>query len=148
MRYFIRARISRNYNASIEKEQDFLVLSVSDVSYATQSHASRDATYLRSQDPPPDLLAQSPTPSPPVTATPEAAHVVQSPPTPFIDPVKLEVGIEDCLHIEFEFNKRGYHLQVRERGEGTIPRLSVGEMSCLCRSRDWAGLGWVGLGHS
>jgi len=25
-------------------------------------------------------------------------------------PIKMEVGIEDCLHIEFEFNKKYYHL--------------------------------------
>lgn len=27
--------------------------------------------------------------------------------------IKMEVGIEDCLHIEFEFDKQKYHLQVR-----------------------------------
>ena len=26
--------------------------------------------------------------------------------------IKMEVGIEDCLHIEFEFDKQKYHLQV------------------------------------
>lgn len=25
----------------------------------------------------------------------------------------MEVGIEDCLHIEFEFDKQKYHLQVK-----------------------------------
>ena len=25
--------------------------------------------------------------------------------------MKMEVGIEDCLHIEFEFNKHFYHLK-------------------------------------
>lgn len=27
--------------------------------------------------------------------------------------IKMEVGIEDCLHIEFEFDKQKYHLKVR-----------------------------------
>ena len=27
-------------------------------------------------------------------------------------PIKMEVGIEDCLHIEFEYNKSKYHLKV------------------------------------
>ena len=27
------------------------------------------------------------------------------------EPIKMEVGIEDCLHIEFEYEKRCYHLQ-------------------------------------
>ena len=26
--------------------------------------------------------------------------------------IRMEVGIEDCLHIEFEFDKQKYHLQV------------------------------------
>ena len=26
----------------------------------------------------------------------------------------MEVGIEDCLHIEFEFDKQKYHLKVSE----------------------------------
>lgn len=26
-------------------------------------------------------------------------------------PIKLEVGIEECLHIEFEYNKNRYHLK-------------------------------------
>jgi vacuolar protein sorting-associated protein 26 len=27
------------------------------------------------------------------------------------NPIKMEVGIEDCLHIEFEYNKSKYHLR-------------------------------------
>lgn len=27
------------------------------------------------------------------------------------NPIKMEVGIEDCLHIEFEYNKSKYHLE-------------------------------------
>lgn len=26
--------------------------------------------------------------------------------------IKMEVGIEDCLHIEFEYNRSKYHLKV------------------------------------
>ena len=33
-------------------------------------------------------------------------------PQPRVDePIKMEVGIEDCLHIEFEFNRQNYHLK-------------------------------------
>ena len=28
-----------------------------------------------------------------------------------LDSLKMEVGIEDCLHIEFEYDKSAYHLQ-------------------------------------
>ena len=27
------------------------------------------------------------------------------------NPIKMEVGIEECLHIEFEYNKSKYHLK-------------------------------------
>lgn len=27
------------------------------------------------------------------------------------NPIKMEVGIEDCLHIEFEYNRSKYHLK-------------------------------------
>lgn len=32
------------------------------------------------------------------------------------EPIKMEVGIEDCLHIEFEYERRHYHLQDTIRG--------------------------------
>jgi vacuolar protein sorting-associated protein 26 len=31
------------------------------------------------------------------------------------NPIKMEVGIEDCLHIEFEYAKSKYNLKARER---------------------------------
>ena len=31
------------------------------------------------------------------------------------NPIKMEVGIEDCLHIEFEYAKAKYSLKVRSR---------------------------------
>lgn len=38
--------------------------------------------------------------------------------------IKMEVGIEDCLHIEFEYNKSKYELipqlQLREREAGVF----------------------------
>jgi hypothetical protein len=30
-----------------------------------------------------------------------------------VQPIKMEVGIEDCLHIEFEYDKQKYHLKVK-----------------------------------
>lgn len=32
-------------------------------------------------------------------------------PTDINNSIKMEVGIEDCLHIEFEYNKSKYHLK-------------------------------------
>lgn len=39
------------------------------------------------------------------------AQQIANEPVPL--PTKLEVGIEDCLHIEFEYDRQKYHLQVR-----------------------------------
>ncbi|KAL4134459.1 hypothetical protein PRIC2_004759 [Phytophthora ramorum] len=33
------------------------------------------------------------------------------PPPPVDRSIKMEVGIEDCLHIEFEYDKSRYHLK-------------------------------------
>lgn len=33
------------------------------------------------------------------------------------EPIKMEVGIEDCLHIEFEYEKRWHHLRDTIRGK-------------------------------
>ena len=35
---------------------------------------------------------------------------IQSIPPTVNDPIKMEVGIEECLHIEFEYSKRKFHL--------------------------------------
>lgn len=35
--------------------------------------------------------------------------------------IKMEVGIEDCLHIEFEYGRSKYHLKVLFLGERFIP---------------------------
>lgn len=34
--------------------------------------------------------------------------------------IKMEVGIEDCLHIEFEYNKSRYRFCSQEEGESNI----------------------------
>ncbi|KAL8429047.1 hypothetical protein Efla_005865 [Eimeria flavescens] len=43
----------------------------------------------------------------------EHDFVVQNvgPPPEITNSIKMEVGIEDCLHIEFEFDKNRYHLK-------------------------------------
>jgi len=62
LRYFLRVRITRSYNANIQKTVDFAVQNISKEPEINNS-------------------------------------------------IKMEVGIEDCLHIEFEYNKSKYHLQ-------------------------------------
>lgn len=62
LRYFLRAKITRQYAGSLMKCRDLAVQNV--------------------------------------VAEPEASSSI-----------KMEVGIEDCLHIEFEYNKNKYHTQ-------------------------------------
>lgn len=38
-----------------------------------------------------------------------------------LDSLKMEVGIEDCLHIEFEYDKSAYHLQDVVIGKVRVP---------------------------
>eukprot|EP00955_Chlamydomonas_euryale_P051956 355021-Chlamydomonas_euryale.AAC.19 len=45
-------------------------------------------------------------------------------------PIKMEVGIEDCLHIEFEYDKARYHLQVRPPPVAML-------CGCGCASHLW-----------
>ena len=42
---------------------------------------------------------------------PVAVHTLATYPE-MNNPIKMEVGIEECLHIEFEYNKSKYHLKV------------------------------------
>jgi len=44
--------------------------------------------------------------------------------------IKMEVGIEDCLHIEFEYNKSKYHLSDVVIGRST-------SFSCASKSSTW-----------
>jgi hypothetical protein len=52
-------------------------------------------------------------------------------------PIKMEVGIEDCLHIEFEYDKAKYHLKVGYVGavswRGFRERSSEGRGFSSCR---------------
>ena len=48
---------------------------------------------------------------PPITAECDfVVQKIQSIPPTVNDPIKMEVGIEECLHIEFEYSKRKFHL--------------------------------------
>jgi vacuolar protein sorting-associated protein 26 len=81
-RYFLRVTITRNYSANIIKEQDFLVQMAQEVS--GPASRSRGFSVLCQQS---DLV--------PSTQPPQDTCSI-----------KMEVGIEDCLHIEFEYDKQ------------------------------------------
>ncbi|CAM9436339.1 unnamed protein product, partial [Ectocarpus fasciculatus] len=97
LRYFLRVTITKNYNNSFTKEQDFLV---------------HNLTTLAESD------------------APQA-------------PLKMEVGIEDCLHIEFEYDRQKYHLHDVVQGKiyFLLVRIKIKHMELAVIRRETAGSG-------
>ncbi|KAH8306830.1 hypothetical protein KR018_004273, partial [Drosophila ironensis] len=59
------------------------------------------------------------------------------------NPIKMEVGIEDCLHIEFEYNKSKYHLRDTIIGKiyFLLVRIKIKHMEIAIIKRESAGTG-------
>jgi len=57
------------------------------------------------------------------------------------NPLKMEVGIEDCLHIEFEYNQQKYHLHDAIVGKiyFLLIRIKLKFMELELVRREWAG---------
>jgi vacuolar protein sorting-associated protein 26 len=57
--------------------------------------------------------------------------------------IKMEVGIEDCLHIEFEYNKSKYHLQDVVIGKiyFLLVRIKIKHMEVVIIKRESTGSG-------
>ncbi|EFN56736.1 hypothetical protein CHLNCDRAFT_30650 [Chlorella variabilis] len=65
-------------------------------------------------------------------------------PTPAAGPpIKMEVGIEDCLHIEFEYERGAYHMQdtVLGRIHFLLVRIKLKHMELEIRRRETSGAG-------
>lgn len=58
-------------------------------------------------------------------------------------PIKMEVGIEDCLHIEFEYNQAKYHLQDVVIGKifFLLVRIKIKHMEVVIIKRESTGSG-------
>lgn len=58
-------------------------------------------------------------------------------------PIKMEVGIEDCLHIEFEYNKSKYHLKDVIVGKiyFLLVRIKIKHMEIAIIKRETTGIG-------
>ncbi|EOA13763.1 hypothetical protein CARUB_v10026855mg [Capsella rubella] len=65
------------------------------------------------------------------------------PPPPINNSIKMEVGIEDCLHIEFEYNKSKYHLKDVILGKiyFLLVRIKIKNMDLEIRRRESTGAG-------
>jgi vacuolar protein sorting-associated protein 26 len=66
-----------------------------------------------------------------------------TPPPPINNSIKMEVGIEDCLHIEFEYNKSKYHLKDVIIGKiyFLLVRIKIKNMDLEIRRRESTGAG-------
>lgn len=60
-----------------------------------------------------------------------------------VAPIKMEVGIEECLHIEFEYDKQKYHLQDIIIGKVyfLLVRIKIKHMELNIIRREQAGSG-------
>jgi len=94
LRYFLRVKVTRQYNSNIQKVVDF----------AVQNLGSE-----------PEINTS----------------------------IKMEVGIEDCLHIEFEYNKSKYHLQDVVIGKiyFLLVRIKIKHMEVVIIKRESTGSG-------
>ena len=68
-------------------------------------------------------------------------HCVKEPPSNL--PIRMEVGIEDALHIEFEYNKSKFHLRDVVIGKiyFLLARINIKRMEVEIRKRESAGSG-------
>lgn len=94
LRYFLRAKIIRQYSSNIVRVMDLAVQNI--------------------------------------VAPPEQNH-----------PIKMEVGIEDCLHLEFEYQKSKYHLKDVVVGKiyFLLVRIKIKHMEVVIIKRESTGSG-------
>jgi vacuolar protein sorting-associated protein 26 len=120
LRYFIRVTITRNYNNNYTKELDF----------AVENAQSAAAVLAQSQKAAQNAKVANKTTAPETTVSP-------------FQPVKLEVGIEDCLHIEFEYNKQKYHTKdvILGKINFLLVRIKIKHMEIAIIRREAAGTG-------
>uniref|UniRef100_A0A8C1YNU6 VPS26, retromer complex component A n=1 Tax=Cyprinus carpio TaxID=7962 RepID=A0A8C1YNU6_CYPCA len=61
------------------------------------------------------------------------------------NPIKMEVGIEDCLHIEFEYNKSKYHLKDVIVGKiyFLLVRIKIQHMELQLIKKEMTGIGMI-----
>jgi len=64
-----------------------------------------------------------------------------APPPEINSPIKMEVGIEDCLHLEFEYNQQKYHLDDAIVGKiyFLLIRIRLRYMELELIKREWSG---------
>lgn len=116
--YSVRASVKRPYGGSTAKEWGLAVRNARD-------------------EAPPAASEDSSETSP--TSTSASISSTSHP----LPPIKMEVGIEDCLHIEFEYDKASYHLSdvVLGRISFLLVRIRLKHMELEIRRRETSGSG-------
>ncbi|CAL5344190.1 unnamed protein product [Camellia sinensis] len=118
LRYVLKVTISRGYAGSIVEYQDFVRC------YSKQLNGKR-RFYL--------------------TGHKQLGSSVRNygPPPSINNSIKMEVGIEDCLHIEFEYNNSKYHLKDVIIGKiyFLLIRIKIKNMDLEIRRRESTGSG-------
>jgi vacuolar protein sorting-associated protein 26 len=84
---------------------------------------------------------------PPIAAEHEVLVQIPGVEPSINEPIKMEVGIEDCLHIEFEYERRCYHLHDVICGQINflLVRIKIKHMELAVIRRETSG---EGLAHS
>ncbi|XP_052477289.1 vacuolar protein sorting-associated protein 26A isoform X1 [Gossypium raimondii] len=119
LRYILKVTISRNYVSNIVEYQDFVV---------------------RNYTPPPSI--NNSIKDVPCLNLSHSYHG-SSARDDHLVPLQMEVGIEDCLHIEFEYSKSKYHLKDVIIGKiyFLLVRIKLKNMELEIRRRESTGSG-------
>uniref|UniRef100_M4E1K9 Vacuolar protein sorting-associated protein 26A n=1 Tax=Brassica campestris TaxID=3711 RepID=M4E1K9_BRACM len=135
LRYVLKVTVTRGYAGSIVEYQDFVVRNYSPLppinnSIKVRSKLSQFPGSL-------SLFILNPFALKPLLASDMLNSF-----GPLLD-VQMEVGIEDCLHIEFEYNKSKYHLKDVILGKVyfLLVRIKIKNMDLEIRRRESTGAG-------
>jgi vacuolar protein sorting-associated protein 26 len=122
LRYFVRVTVTRAYNNNVMKEVDFAVENAKSSS---------------------SMIAQLPSSTNSNIPNSSLEAVDQSTLFAPIAPIKMEVGIEDCLHIEFEYNKHKYHTKdvILGKINFLLVRIKIKHMELAVIRREASGSG-------
>lgn len=91
-----------------------------------------------------DIIVRNVTPAPAQPAITETKTNEDGTVVPVVPPgIKMEVGIEECLHIEFEFDKQKYHLKDVILGKiyFILVRIKIKHMELAIIRRETSGSG-------
>lgn len=123
LRYFVRVTITRAYNNNFVKELDFAV-----------ENAKSSSSMIAQL---PSSATNSNIPNNPLETVDQSTLFAP------IAPIKMEVGIEDCLHIEFEYNKHKYHTKdvILGKINFLLVRIKIKHMELAVIRREASGSG-------